>query len=74
MIVNRIGDAGLALGICLIFFTFKTVDYSVVFACVNLVKQQQFSFLFFSFDKLFIIAFFLFFGALGKSAQLGLHI
>jgi len=74
MIVNRIGDAGLALGICIIFITFKTVDYSVVFSCVNLVKYQQFSFLSFSFDKLFIIAFFLFFGALGKSAQLGLHI
>jgi proton-translocating NADH-quinone oxidoreductase chain L len=74
MIVNRIGDCGLAAGICLIFLTFKSIDYFVVFSSVDFIKSQQFAFLSFSFDKSFLISFLLFWGALGKSAQLGLHI
>ena len=32
MIVNRIGDFGLALGIFAIYITFNSVEYSTVFA------------------------------------------
>ena len=31
MLVNRVGDVGLALGISISFFVFKTVDYSTTF-------------------------------------------
>jgi NADH-ubiquinone oxidoreductase chain 5 len=27
MLVNRVGDIGLAIGICYVFLTFKTIDY-----------------------------------------------
>jgi proton-translocating NADH-quinone oxidoreductase chain L len=74
MLVNRVGDVGLALGICLIFLTFKSVDYSVVFALVPCVINKSVTFLGFDFHALTIISFLLFWGVLGKSAQLSLHI
>ena len=74
MLVNRLGDLGLALGISAIFLTFKSVDYLVVFALAPNAINESFSFLSFEVDRLIIIAFLLFWGALGKSAQIGLHI
>lgn len=74
MLVNRVGDIGLALGICAIFVTFKSVDYLVVFGLVPKSINESIQFLSFDVDKLTIIAFLLFWGALGKSAQIGLHI
>jgi NADH:ubiquinone oxidoreductase subunit 5 (subunit L)/multisubunit Na+/H+ antiporter MnhA subunit len=73
MLVNRVGDLGLALGISAVFLTFKSVDYLVVFALTPSAINSSFSFLSFDFDRLTIIAFLLFWGALGKSAQIGLH-
>jgi NADH-quinone oxidoreductase subunit L len=74
MLVNRVGDIGLALGICLIFLTFKSVDYSIVFALSPCVINKTVTFLGFDFHALTIISFLLFWGVLGKSAQLSLHI
>jgi len=74
MLVNRVGDIGLALGICITFLTFKSVDYVTVFALVPIVIDKKFSFLGFNFDVLSIISFLLFWGVLGKSAQCGLHV
>lgn len=34
MLVNRVGDLGLSLGICAVFLTFKSVDYLVVFSLI----------------------------------------
>jgi NADH-ubiquinone oxidoreductase chain 5 len=42
MIVNRVGDVGLALGICAIFLVFKSVDYCTVFALVPCVTTKTF--------------------------------
>ena len=75
MLVNRIGDLGLVLSICSIFLSFKTLDYSIIFSLASFSSESSFSFLFFNnADRLSIITFFIFFGALGKSAQIGLHI
>ena len=74
MIVNRVGDLGLALGISLIFLTFKSIDYLVIFGLAPKVINISFLFLSFELDSLTIISFLLFWGALGKSAQIGLHI
>jgi len=74
MLVNRVGDIGLALSISSIFLTFKCVDYSGVFAQVPNAINTSFSFLSFDVDKLTVIAFLILFAALGKSAQIGLHI
>jgi NADH-quinone oxidoreductase subunit L len=60
MLVNRVGDLGLALGISAIFLTFKSVDYLTVFALVPKAINDNFCFLSFEVDRLTLIAFLLF--------------
>jgi len=73
MIVNRIGDFGLALGILTIFIKYQSVDYATVFAITPKFVGQNFHFLNFELDLLTIIGILLFVGSVGKSAQVGLH-
>ena len=73
LIVNRIGDFGLSLGIFTIFFVFGAVDYSTVFAIASDFSNNDLILFGFHFDALSTICFFLFMGAVGKSSQLGLH-
>jgi NADH-ubiquinone oxidoreductase chain 5 len=73
MIVNRIGDFGLALGIIAIYINYKSVDYATVFALTPFFKNVTFQFLIFELDILSVICCLLFVGAIGKSAQIGLH-
>ena len=73
MVLNRIGDFGLILGILIIFVKYKSVDYSTVFALTPLFIDDTFIFLNIEFNLINIIGFLLFIGAVGKSAQLGLH-
>lgn len=73
MLVNRVGDFGLALGILAIFSTFKTVDFATVFSCAPYLANTPLLFCNFEFDALTCICILLFVGAVGKSAQLGLH-
>ena len=73
MLMNRIGDFGLALGIMGVFSIFKTVDFNVVFACAHTLAETQFIFCNVQLNALNTICILLFIGAVGKSAQLGLH-
>jgi len=60
MLVNRIGDVGLALGICVVFLTFKSVDYAVVFALMPCAVNETLSFFCFDLHALSVISFLLF--------------
>ena len=60
MLVNRVGDIGLALGICVCFLTFKTVDYVTIFALVPSVIEKSLTFFCFEFDALTVISFLIF--------------
>ncbi len=73
MIVNRVGDFGLSLGIFTIFVQYKSIDYSTVFSLTPLFINDQFFFLGFNINILTLIGILLFIGSVGKSAQLGLH-
>ncbi len=73
LIVNRIGDFGLSLGIFTIFYVFGAIDYSTVFILVNNFILNNLIFFEFKVNVLIIISFFIFIGAVGKSAQIGLH-
>ena len=73
MIVNRVGDFFLALGICGIFLVYQSVDYAVVFSATPLVAGETISLFGIEVEKLTLICLLLFGGAVGKSAQVGLH-
>jgi NADH-ubiquinone oxidoreductase chain 5 len=73
MIVNRVGDFGLAIAIFSIFLVFKTIDFCTVFSLVPYFASDNIFFLGYSFSSINLIAFLLFVGAVGKSAQLILH-
>jgi NADH-quinone oxidoreductase subunit L len=72
-VMNRIGDFGLALGIFAVFMVFGTLNFTDVFAAVETMKEVQVTFLGHSFHAMSLIGLLLFIGAMGKSAQLGLH-
>jgi NADH-ubiquinone oxidoreductase chain 5 len=73
MVINRVGDVGLALGIFSIFLFFKTVDFSVIFSLTPYFLDFNFLICNYSFNLINLISFLLFIGAIGKSAQLFLH-
>ena len=60
MIVNRVGDLGLMLGICVTFLLFKTVDYAVIFALEAEVIDKTLFFFGFEFSALSMLCFLLF--------------
>jgi len=72
-VVNRVGDFGFALGIMAIFLVFGSVSFDTVFAAAPEQVGKSFSFLGYDLDVLTTISLLLFLGAMGKSAQLGLH-
>jgi NADH-ubiquinone oxidoreductase chain 5 len=79
VIVNRVGDFGLALGIIGIFFVFKTVNYTTLFSLVPYYvstlnpEYLSLNLLGIEFDTITILCLLLFVGSVGKSAQIGLH-
>jgi len=73
MIVNRVGDFGLALGILMIFNYFCALDYATVFSIGHLLADQTVTFFCFDVHLLTVVCLLLFVGSVGKSAQLGLH-
>jgi NADH:ubiquinone oxidoreductase subunit 5 (subunit L)/multisubunit Na+/H+ antiporter MnhA subunit len=72
--MNRIGDVSLALGMFIIYISFKSLDYSTVFALASDPSYDAtFSIFNIEVNVLTIIGILLLGGAVGKSAQLGLH-
>ena len=72
-VVNRVGDFGFALGIMAIFFIFGTIEFKEVFALIPEKTDTMLKWGMYQFPALEIIAFLLFVGAMGKSAQFFLH-
>jgi NADH:ubiquinone oxidoreductase subunit 5 (subunit L)/multisubunit Na+/H+ antiporter MnhA subunit len=73
VIVNRFGDFGIYFFLLIIYFFFRSFDFSVVFVCLPLLLNTYVSFLGFNFNLIDFLSFFIFLGAIGKSAQIGLH-
>jgi len=72
-VMNRIGDFGLALGIFAVFMVFGTLNFDAVFAQVADKADSYIEFLGYHVSAISLIGLLLFIGAMGKSAQLGLH-
>jgi NADH-quinone oxidoreductase subunit L len=69
-IVNRVGDFGFLLAAMLIFWTFKSVDYTQVFAAASAMPAEQLGVI----GTLTAICLLMFIGATGKSAQIPLYV
>ena len=72
-VVNRVGDFGFGLGIFATFLLFDTVQLDTIFAAVPDKADTVMNVFGFDFHAMTIICLLLFIGAMGKSAQLGLH-
>ena len=72
-VVNRVGDFGFALGIFALFFLVDSIRFDDVFAAAPQLAETQLTFLWTEWNAANLIAFLLFIGAMGKSAQLFLH-
>lgn len=74
MLVNRVGDINIIFAIVTIFYVFKSVDYSTVFALAYNFVNSTISIFNYNISVLNLICIFIFIGAVGKSAQVGLHV
>jgi len=72
-IINRIGDFGFVLGIAGIFYIFGSIQLDIIFNAASNFENHTFIFLGFKLSTINTLCFLLFIGAMGKSAQLGLH-
>ncbi|MGC2854031.1 NADH-quinone oxidoreductase subunit L [Novispirillum sp. DQ9] len=72
-VVNRVGDFGFALGIFGIFVLFGSVNLDTIFQMAPDYADATVVFFGVEWHAMTIICLLLFVGAMGKSAQLGLH-
>lgn len=75
MLINRVGDLGLILAMIKILAEFGALDFSTIYSIMSLNEWGDVysNSVGVSKDSLTIICLLLFLGAVGKSAQLGLH-
>ncbi len=74
-LVNRVGDFGFLLGIAAVLMYFGSLDYATVFANVDSVSGKTMEIIPGSeWSVITIICIALFIGAMGKSAQVPLHV
>ncbi|MBS1758391.1 MAG: hypothetical protein JSU03_14160 [Bacteroidetes bacterium] len=61
MIVNRIGDLGIVIAIIISYTQYRTLEYAVL---IPIVEGKEIE----------VIGLMILLGAIGKSAQIGLHV
>jgi NADH-quinone oxidoreductase subunit L len=72
-IVNRVGDFGFMLGIFAIYVLFGTISFEPIFAAVASRASVVMHVFGLDMNAITVCCLLLFLGAMGKSAQLGLH-
>ncbi|WP_205480727.1 NADH-quinone oxidoreductase subunit L [Sphingomonas arenae] len=72
-VVNRVGDFGFSLGIFGTFLVFGTVSIPAILAASPSMAGSTIGFAGMRVDTMTLLCLLLFIGAMGKSAQLGLH-
>ncbi len=73
-LVNRVGDFGFVLGIAIIVMYFGTLDYYEFFNALEQHKQDTIDFGWGEISMITAATLLLFVGAMGKSAQMPLHV
>nr|WRY73309.1 NADH dehydrogenase subunit 5 [Phytophthora cinnamomi] len=74
MLVNRISDLILLLGVLTIFYNIRTIEYFSTFAAISIVKDFNFIFFNYILSIIDVACILIFIGAMGKSAQIFLHL
>ncbi|QGN53921.1 NADH-quinone oxidoreductase subunit L [Novosphingobium sp. Gsoil 351] len=72
-VVNRVGDLGFMLGIFGTYLVFGTVSIPAILDAAPSMAGSTIHFAWFRADTMTVLCILLFIGAMGKSAQLGLH-
>ena len=72
-VVNRVGDFGFLIGIAILFISTRSLDFDTIFSMKEQLLASSFILFGYEFNTLNAACFFLFMGAMGKSAQLFLH-
>ncbi len=72
-VVNRVGDFGFSLGIFGTFLVFGTVSIPAILAAAPHMAGSSIGFASMRVDTMTLLCILLFIGAMGKSAQIGLH-
>ena len=72
-VVNRVGDFGFLIGLAILFYYAGSLNFDVIFSLNEQLSLSTFSIFNKEFNVLNTACFFLFMGAMGKSAQLFLH-
>lgn len=87
IIINRVGDTSIYVALILLFILFRNFDYAVIFELCYWVSNENFTFfnydfcilglpnnfLLFYVNKISMVMFLFFLGAMSKSAQIGFH-
>lgn len=73
MIVNRVSDLAFVVGVLTVFYTFQSVEFNTVFGLPTYFTESTILLGRFTVSPLAFATFLLFVGAMGKSAQIGLH-
>jgi proton-translocating NADH-quinone oxidoreductase chain L len=73
LIMNRIGDVSLLFAMALFCLKFHSLDYGIIFLMTQHMSTETIIFFNQEYSLITFISFFLFIGAVGKSAQIGLH-
>ncbi|MCC6135887.1 MAG: NADH-quinone oxidoreductase subunit L [Candidatus Contendobacter sp.] len=74
-LVNRVGDFGFLLGIAAVLMVFNSIDYADVFAAAPLMADLTVQIIpGMDWSLMTVICILLFIGAMGKSAQVPLHV
>ncbi len=73
-VVNRVGDLGLILGIASLWYICGSLDISIVNTMGDYLSNHTYHFGSFSLNGAEVTCLCLFIGAMGKSAQIGLHV
>lgn len=73
MVINRVGDAALLIGVGLLFFSTGSVEYATIFLLAPYLETSLLVVLNQEYYLLSVIGVLLLIGVVGKSAQIGLH-
>lgn len=73
MLVNRVGDFFILLAMFVFLVAFNTLNYESVFSIVPFFQFYSFNFFSCNVNLIDLVCIFIFLGAMGKSAQIGLH-